>query len=192
MNIEVNASGPLVSKYAEKLIGVAIRDTFTPMGHRLVEVLKAEAPVDRGNFRNSIKSKVTGTGFNTKLTIYANSKDAQWAEEGRKPGKQPPPEVMLALVKRKGLGVSALSVRTRRPIAAGTRRTRSRATGKLRTSSQSLAAQQRSIAYLIGRKIGREGTEGSHIFRDLKVNHADIIAPMITGMQNRIAAILNG
>ncbi len=63
----------------------------------------------------------------------------QWVEEGRAPGKEPPIEPILQWVKDKNIQPYPM------------------ANGKLPTETQ--------LAYMIKRKIGREGYEGSHDLR---------------------------
>lgn len=191
MSLTVTTRGPFFSKSQKFMVGKAVRGAFDQLGERLVSGLKADAPSDTDKFKKSIRAKVTGQAFNTKLTVSSNLKHAKYVEEGRRPGKAPPPAVMLRLVKRKGLGASAFSVKTRRQISAGTRRIRSRAAGNLRTRARSLAIIQKSIAFLIGRSIGKKGTKGSWLFRDMRTRHAGAIAAAYRQMELRVAQVLN-
>jgi hypothetical protein len=179
------------------LIGQAVKEVFDPLGNDLVAALERDLP---GHYKKTVKRKFTRRGINTQMVIFSNAPGIEAIEEGRAPGKQPPPKVLLKWVQRKGLGANAQSVKTRRSLAVGITRTRSRATGKLRTRVQSLLAKQKSIAFLIGRKIGKEGLprktgfKPSHrlfLFKNLKSNYASRISKALTDIEIRIAAILN-
>lgn len=180
-------------------IGKTIREGFGPLGQKLVAFIRARAPQDTRKFFRGVKYKLSGRGFSTKLIILADSDNAEAVEEGRDPGKQPPIDAILPWVQRKGLGAQAFSVKTRRAITAGTRRIRSRETGKLRTRGQSLERIQRGIAFLIARKIGSVGlpnpdspsTIGYGFFKHLRRDQGPLIARSIVRIRDRIANDLN-
>lgn len=177
---------------AEKRVGQAIRAGFEPLGNELVESIKADSPNDRGGFRKGVRKRISGTGFRTRMIIYDSAPHAEWVEKGREPGKQPPPDVMRSWVRRHGLGASAFSIKTRRQIAAGTRRIFSKATGKRRTAAQSLQVIQKGIVFVIGRAIGKRGIKGLFLFKNLKSKHAEKISAAITQIKVKVAQILNG
>lgn len=176
---------------AEAKIGEAIRQGFAPLGDDIVTSIKARSPVDRGRFKAATKKRISGAGLRTRMLIFNDAKHAEFVEGGRRKGKQPPPEVMLGWVRRKGLGARGFGVKSRRAISAGTRRTFNRSTGKRRTASQSLLQLQKSIAFLIGRKIGRDGIKGLFLFRDVKSDFASKISSTMVAIQGRVARILN-
>lgn len=70
-----------------------------------------------------------------------------YAEYGRGPGKQPPLDNMVSWVERTGLA------------------------GKVDSEGNTISV--RSLAYLIARKIGREGTEGKHIIETIIQNNRE-------------------
>jgi hypothetical protein len=192
-----SALGPLFRPSRTKLISVAARWSLDPLGAFLVSDLQNDLP---GHFKKTVKRKFTGRGIKLQMVIFSNAPGIKYIEEGRDPGKQPPPAVLLKWVRRKGLGGLALSLKTRRALVVGITRTRERATGRLRTRAQSLLAKQKSIAFLIGRKIAQEGLprntgrRPSHalfLFRDLKSKHATRINATVAVMQNRVTQIIN-
>ena len=184
---------------AEQKVGEAIRSGFAPLGQRLVAFIRARAPQDTRKFWRSVGYSVSGRGLATKMIIRAGSANAEWVEKGREPGKAPPIDVILAWVRRRGLGALAFSMKTRRAISTGVRRTRQRSTGKLRTRSQSLVQVQRGIAFVIARKIGRVGlpnpdspsTIGYGFFKNLKRDQGALIATSIVRIRDRVANLLN-
>lgn len=176
---------------AERMIGEAIRESFSPLGDDIVTSIKARSPVDRGRFKAGTKKRLSGSGLRTRMLIFNDAKHAEFVEAGRRKGKQPPPEAMPGWVRRKGLGAKSFSVKSRRAIGAGTRRTFNRSTGKRRTASQSLLQIQKSIAFLIGRKIGRDGIRGLFLFRDVKSDFASKISSTMVFTRARVARILN-
>jgi hypothetical protein len=169
----------------EDLIGEAIQEGFEPLGDSLVNSLKAEWPEDTGKSKKSIRKRISGAGFKTRMLIYASAESYEWVEKGRPKGaKQPPPPVMLAYVRRKGLG-KAYDIRTRKLLRGPDR------AGKLRTGKDTLLRKQKSIAFLVGRKIKRDGIPGKFLFRDLRQNHAPEISATYSQIQTRIAELLN-
>ncbi len=69
---------------------------------------------------------------------------AQYVHDGRRPGKFPPVDAIRAWVERKGLTITG--------------------------SNRPLAEQQRSLTYLIGRKIANEGIEASPFLEALPID----------------------
>lgn len=197
MAITVHGVGPLFNPSRANLISVAAKWALDPLGAFLVSDLQANLP---GHFKKTVKRKFTGRGINLQMVIFSNAPGIKYIEEGRDPGKAPPPAVLLKWVRKKGLGGNALSIKTRRALVTGIRRTRERATGRLRTRAQSLLAKQKSIAYVIGQQIAREGlprntgrrpSHGLFLFRDLKSKHASRINATLTAMQARVTQIIN-
>jgi hypothetical protein len=197
MPATVKLSGNLTKRQATSFVGKAIRSVYVPMGDDLLGTLQRDLP---GHFAKSPRKRISGQGFNTKLLLYSNAKGIEYIEEGRKPGKAPPPDVLLKWVRRKGLGGNALSIKTRRALVVGIRRTFSRKEGKLRTRAQSLLAKQKSIAFLIGRAIAKEGLprntgrKPSHrlfLFRDIVKHNPGLISGYNRLLQSRVNQILN-
>lgn len=186
---------------AEEKIGQAVREGFEPLGDELVKTLQAQLPisnggkfargVDRGRFRRGMKKSVSGRGLKTRMRVFNNDPKAEYLEQDRKPGKGPSSDALLPWVRRKGLGAQSFSVATRRAIVAGTRRIFNRKAGKLRTRVQSLLQIQKSIAFLIARKIGKEGLPGFFLFKNLKSSQAAKISRAITDIKIRVTNILN-
>jgi hypothetical protein len=198
MGVKVYTEGPLTRRQATSIIGRATRSVLDAMGGELLTDLQATLP---GHYKKSPRKKVTGNGFDTKLTLYSNAPGIEAIEEGRKPGKAPPPDVLLKWVRRKGLGGNALSIKTRRALVVGIRRTTERGTGRLRTRAQSLLAKQKSIAFLIGRKIAKEGLprstgfKPSHrlfLFRDIVKHNPATVSAHMALLQRRVNQVLNG
>lgn len=197
MPTRVNLSGNLTKRQATTFVGRAIRSVFEPMGSDLQGRLQDELP---GHFAKSPRKRIGGRGFDTKLTLFSNAVGIEYIEEGRKPGKAPPPEVLLKWVRRKGLGGNALSIKTRRALVVGIARTTERGSGRLRTRAQSLLAKQKSIAFLIGRKIAKQGLprntgfKPSHklfLFRDIVRNNPALVSGYMRQLQLRVNQILN-
>lgn len=198
MPIVSKLTGNLTTPYAARLIGSAARDIYDDLAkNTLLPYLRRELP---GHFKEKVGSRITGQGLNTQLVIYSNERGIKQIEEGRAPGKQPPPNVLLKWVQKHGLGANAQSIKTRRSLAVGVRRIRNTKTGKLRTKVQSLLVRQKSIAFAIGRNIAKEGLprntgfKPSHalfLFRDMKQNNATEVNAATLAIQAKIVAILN-
>lgn len=92
-----------------------------------------------GQLINSISTKVKSNGIDYIITLEA-ADYFKYVEEGRKPGKFPPPDAILKWIKAKPV----LPYPDSR--------------GKLPTEKQ--------LAYLIGRKIATEGIEAGHQLKD--------------------------
>jgi hypothetical protein len=176
---------------AEDKIGIAIRQGFEPLGDKIVNSLRSRSPQDRGKFKKGIRKSLSGRGFKTRMLVLNSTEHAEFVEKGREPGSFAPPDLILGWVRRKGLGASAFSIKSRRAIGAGTRRTFSRAAGRRRTSAQSLLQAQKSIAFLINRKIRMRGIKGKFLFRSVKSDYAGQISASITDIKIRVAQILN-
>lgn len=185
MGVTIKKSGAFFASTRNQAFEKAKRDGLNNLGGKLVNALQSRAPVDQGKFKKSIQHSVTGTGAGLTLSVFADSKNAPFAEAGRGPGRQPPPDVMLKLVQRKGLGGSSRSAKTGKALTSGLRRSRN-SSGRLRTRTQSLLAIQKGIAFLIGRSIGRKGTKGSFIFRDSNKRHATLIRTAIKLMEAKV------
>jgi hypothetical protein len=170
---------------SEELIGQAVRDEFEPLGDSLVNSLNADWPEDTGKSKRSIRKRISGSGLKTRMLIFASADHAEWVEKGRPKGaKQPPPAALLAYVKRKGLG-KAYDIKTRKLIRGRDRKR------NLRTGRDTLLRRQKSIAFLIGRSIKRNGIKGKFLFRDLRQKHDSEINAMYSRLRARIAQLLN-
>lgn len=201
MAIIVRRKDRLRMAEATRLIGLGTKQVFEDFGGETASDLRTRLPVsgrgkfprgvDRGGFKKSIRHRTSGAGFNTKLRIFSGSRHAEFVEFGRDPGKQPPTDKILAWVRRRGIGARAFSVRTRRQIAAGTRRIQERTTGRLRTRAQSLRVIQRGIAFVIARNIGRRGVIGLFLFTDVPKHYRVEIQQMRRRQQLRISQLLN-
>ena len=110
---------------------------------KLVEVWKATIdnttpypPVAEGDLRN-IEADYTLAGERFSIIFYL-PEYWMWIENGRPPGKQPPPNVIERWIEVKHL---------------------------VPNSSTHKIPNTKQLAYLIGRKIGKEGYEGRHLLQ---------------------------
>lgn len=174
-----------LSGEAEDLVGQAIRAEFDPLGDLLVNSLKTDWPEDTGKSKKSIQKRISGRGLLTRMLVFASSKIAEWIEKGRPKGaKQSPPNTLLAWVKRKGLG-RTYDIKTRKLIRGRDRKR------NFRTGRDTLLRRQKSIAFLIGRAIKRDGIKGKFLFRNLRQKHERDINAMYGRLKSRVAQALN-
>ena len=128
------------------------------MAKRFVELMQSDYRLKRKvgkNFTNAVSSgtlekslayrlKIKGKSID--ISIYAKGKASQYflaRENGRKPGKQPPVDAILDWMRIK-------------PI-----KLRDKESGKFKKPTEQL---KRQVAFLIARKIGRDGIKGWHAF----------------------------
>lgn len=111
-------------------------------------VLKPSKINSSGRLSRSLFWGWNTQGMNNSLGFGASGKGGKYAyyvEHGRKPGKQPPPRAILQWIKTK-------------PI-----RPRDLSSGRFISKTPEVLER---MAYLIGRKIGRFGTEATHFYSD--------------------------
>lgn len=128
------------------------------MAKRFVELMQSDYRMKRKVGRNYTNAVASGTlekslayrlkikGKSIDISIYAKGKASQYflaRENGRRPGKQPPVSAILEWMRIK-------------PI-----RLRDKESGKIKKSTESLKKQ---VAFLIARKIGRDGIKGWKAF----------------------------
>lgn len=128
------------------------------MAKRFVELMQSDYRMKRKVGRNYTNAVASGTlekslayrlkikGKSIDISIYAKGKASQYflaRENGRRPGKQPPVSAILDWMRIK-------------PI-----KLRDKETGKIKKSTEAL---KRQVAFLIARKIGRDGIKGWHAF----------------------------
>lgn len=106
-------------------------------------VLQDNNKVATGALLNSIHGDVIVNGTKVSVNIYANE-EWKYVEYGRKPGRRPPMDAILSWIKVKGLPRSG-SLKMKN--------------GKLPTENQ--------LAFLIARKIGREGIPAGNYLGNL-------------------------
>jgi len=128
------------------------------MAKRFVELMQSDYRMKRKvgkNFTNAVASgtlekslayrlKIKGSSIN--VSVYAKGKASQYflaRENGRKPGKQPPVDAILEWMRIK-------------PI-----KLRDKESGKFKKPTEAL---KRQVAFLIARKIGRDGIKGWKAF----------------------------
>jgi hypothetical protein len=76
MTISYRQPDALKDTLLEDLIGEAIQEGFEPLGDSLVNSLKAAWPEDTGKSRKSIRKRISGNGFKTRMLIYASAATA--------------------------------------------------------------------------------------------------------------------
>jgi len=128
------------------------------MAKRFVELMQSDYRMKRKVGRNYTNAVASGTlekslayrlqikGSSINISVYAKGKASQYflaRENGRKPGKQPPVDAILEWMRIK-------------PIQL-----RDKESGKFKKSTESL---KRQVAFLIARKIGRDGIKGWNAF----------------------------
>ena len=128
------------------------------MAKRFVELMQSDYRMKRKVGRNYTNAVSSGTlekslayrlkikGKSIDISVYAKGKASQYflaRENGRKPGKQPPVSAILDWMRIK-------------PI-----KLRDKESGKFQKPTEALKKQ---VAFLIARKIGREGIKGWHAF----------------------------
>jgi len=128
------------------------------MAKRFVELMQSDYRMKRkvgknftnavasGTLEKSLKYRLQIKGQNINVSIYAKGKASKYflaREDGRKPGKQPPVSAILDWMRIK-------------PI-----KLRDKESGKFKKPTEALKKQ---VAFLIARKIGREGIKGWHAF----------------------------
>jgi hypothetical protein len=153
--------------------------------------MRAEAT---GREQRSPRAKVTGSPKKLLLQVYSTDWAAFIDEVGRQAGATMAPFSegdLLRWVVRKGLGASAYSTTTRRPIVAGTVRSVSQKTGQLRSKKQSLKAKQRSIAFLISRKQSDQGQPAQRPAERTLIQERNYIWTQIALARDRVVNKIN-
>jgi hypothetical protein len=128
------------------------------MAQRFVELMQSDYRLKRkvgknftnavasGTLEKSLKYRLQIKGQNINISIYAKGKASNYflaRENGRKPGKQPPIDAILDWLRIK-------------PI-----KLRDKQSGKFQKPTEAL---KRQVAFLIARKIGKQGIKGWHAF----------------------------
>jgi hypothetical protein len=128
------------------------------MAKRFVELMQSDYRMKRKVGRNFTNAVASGTlekslayrlqikGKSINISVYAKGKASEYflaRENGRRPGKQPPVSAILDWMRLK-------------PI-----KLRDKESGKFKKSTESLKKQ---VAFMIARKIGRDGIKGWHAF----------------------------
>jgi hypothetical protein len=128
------------------------------MATRFVELMQSDYRMKRkvgrnftnavasGTLEKSLKYRLQIKGSSINISIYAKGKASNYflaRENGRKPGKQPPVDAILEWMRIK-------------PI-----KLRDKESGKFQKPTEAL---KRQVAFLIARKIGKQGIKGWHAF----------------------------
>jgi len=128
------------------------------MAKRFVELMQSDYRMKRkvgrnytnavasGTLEKSLKYRLQIKGQNINVSVYAKGKASQYflaRENGRKAGKQPPVDAILEWMRIK-------------PI-----KLRDKESGKFKKPTEAL---KRQVAFLIARKIGKQGMKGWHAF----------------------------
>ncbi len=131
-----------------------IQNTLEAWGEKIVSALKTAIPPEKDPDQflgNSISFSINYAGFpivfQLQLADYYN-----FIDRGRKPGKFPPPDIIASWIQNKQLNVIQKS--TLKKI-------------KNRNGMSTVLSQQnqlKSLAYLIGRKIARDGIPATNFY----------------------------
>lgn len=120
--------------------GAIVTRELNELGKDMSGWIRANTKIDTGESRKKTVYYVTGRSTQQTLHVEGQAPQALYSQQtGRKAGgKQPPPELMLALVRRKGLRLD----RTRR--AARNIRQRKTVKGRLSAKAAGILARRRA------------------------------------------------
>jgi hypothetical protein len=135
--------------------GTVISEVLYIFGESVVEDLQTNLTKNKsiasGALSESINFTITDEPngdfkFQLKLLDYY-----LWVDKGRKAGKQPPPGVILKWLGYKRINLSKIYAK---PVLKGGHKPK----------ALSEISKMKTLAYLIGRKIGREGTKATNFY----------------------------
>ena len=120
--------------------------------------------------------------FNTRIEgVVIMPKSWQWLEHGRGPGKMPPEEPIIKWIVHRGFPIE-ITEAAKKKIKKTSKRlfiTKSEITKSRKSLKQHSVLQKRKqLAFLIRRKIGKEGTRATHFFSNV------ITAGLINDLKN--------
>jgi hypothetical protein len=189
MPVRVTTSGPIFEGRFPEIFGQAFRQGASRQGRDILQGLIAESPLYRGDWRRGFGLTFEGSGTRTSLIWFNDADDAQWVDQGRGPGKFPPPDVMLTWVLARRLAEQNIMTATYKAsnIGRGLKLSNSAKPKRLRDP----LAEARSIAYLIGRKISRQGLPGFHMYDRINTGYDLLIDFMTDDISSRLAQLLN-
>lgn len=142
--------------------------------------IKQNGPYDRGNLRQSIHARLIRAENSGQIaaTVASNAAYAEAAHEGQKPGHWPNVAALQAWVRRK-IRHGHIELQGLEPGKKGVVRKRNQ--------------QIRTLAFLIGRKIHRQGTKGVPFFDIVyDESHKEIEQMVERGIVRLIRAELTG
>ncbi len=131
-----------------------IQNTLETWGAKIVAALKAAIPPEKDpdqSLSNSISFSINYAGFPIVFELQL-ADYYQFIDQGRKPGKFPPPDVIAKWIQNKKLNIIQKS---------GLKSIKNQNQMSKVLSQQS---QLKSLAYLIGRKIAREGIPATNFY----------------------------
>ncbi len=181
--------GDAASVFAEEL-----NSSLNTLGKKLEARVRAKMREDTGKEKRNVKSKVGGSRRSPVLTVSGDTPQTLVDEYGRGAGARPPPSgpgsLLYKWVGRKGM-VGASDARTRKRTSRFERRTVDRQTGRRRTSAQSAAKRQATIAFLVARKIARTGIPARKPFERTFDESQVLIQSTIDGAVTRALRRIN-
>lgn len=179
--------GKLISDSELRAIAEEVtRAKLYDMGLKVIrEYLIPNSPKDQNTYARGHRLRFTGQGFDVKMNFVNNVPHSKYVEEGRKPGKRPPFELILAWVRRHGL-IDFYSVKTR-TLKSGAKRRGGRR--PLREAAEE--AGQQFIARKIAAKIAFYGQPGRYLYRDLMKNNSVLIQRVKVEVKQGIMALLS-
>lgn len=138
-----------------------VKERLTQYGTRIIERIKErlqeQDKLASGDLYNSISFDVEVEGGIVSLNVYANDY-FKWVDQGRPPGKQPPMWKILKWTDNRGIHPRSTGIPQR---------------------SFGLPRADRSLAFLIARKIGMEGIKPANI---LSTTIEEVNDPMVTDL----------
>ena len=132
-----------------------IENTLNDFGRQLVNSLKSSLQNAKpgASLDNDIDFtlQTNGDAYNLQLSLPSYYK---WIDGGRKPGRFPSPQVLTNWINNKGLKLSSKKIRA--------------------SSSKTLSPQNenKSLAFLIGRKIATKGISATNFYSNVVNNNA--------------------
>lgn len=191
--------------------GAIVTHELTSLGKELKTWVQDNTRRDSGESRKRTVSYLTGHSTQQTLHVEGQAPQSLYTQQtGRKPGgKQPPPENLLAWVRRKGLRANnprTRSIRSRGFVGRPSKQAQRQSVANARILARrrdvlrqkvsrlrptKLLSEQRSIAYLIGRAIKRRGIKAPRLFTRVLFVKRGAILKTLASISRGIADLIN-
>lgn len=175
---------------ARGTLELALRKGLRTVGRRLERSARIRMKKDTGRMHKSLRSKVSGRGFNQSLETYSELIEAAVDAYGIKPRRvfppyQPGTKLYKWTERQIRKGVFKPTYRRKRgnskPVALNTSRSRVR------------ASDTKKLSFMVARKIYRRGLPASHWNRQtLKANEAMVTRELANALSRAVNKINRG
>lgn len=193
--MSVRVKRQIALRQAELIFAQEIRPALNKLGDELRERVRSRMREDTGREKAGVKKRIRGSSYRLSLEVYGDTPQALVDERGRRAGAKLPPfkrgSALYKWVGRKGLADSTRGLAKLSVFKRDLFNQRVSAETITRRANRAANRAQEAVAFLVARKIARDGIPARKPFERTKEESHSFIRESCDAAINRAVERLN-